>query len=127
MTPDTGTSKGAQGISTVDIDIEGGDDLSARGNIVDHEYKVKRDGEVIATVSKKWLRVRDSYGIEIRQGEGNHCSWPGPPRLTSWPGLSPHMTSAERFSRSGHTADSVDVTDRGDRSGQSRSWRRDRG
>ncbi len=52
-----------------DIDIEDGEDLSAHGNIVDHEYEVKRDDVVVATVSKKWLRVRDSYGIEIRAGE----------------------------------------------------------
>ena len=52
-----------------DRDDNGGDDHSARGNTVDHEYEVKRDGEVIATVSKKWLRVCDTYGIDIRQGE----------------------------------------------------------
>lgn len=52
-----------------DIDIEGGDDLKAHGNVVDHEYEIERDGDVIATVSKKWLRVRDTYGIEIREGE----------------------------------------------------------
>src|SRR5690242_20193657 len=52
-----------------DIDVEGSEDLSARGNVVDHEYEIKRDGDVIARVSKKWLRVRDTYGIEIRDGE----------------------------------------------------------
>ncbi len=52
-----------------DIDIEDGKDLSAHGNVVDHEYEVKRDDEVIATVSKKWFRVRDTYGVEIREGE----------------------------------------------------------
>jgi uncharacterized protein YxjI len=52
-----------------DIAIEGGEDLSTRGNVVDHEYEIKRDDDMIATVSKKWLRVRDTYGIEIRQGE----------------------------------------------------------
>ena len=52
-----------------DRDDNGGDDHSARGNTVDHEYEVKRDGEVIATVSKKWLRACDTYGIDIRQGE----------------------------------------------------------
>ena len=46
------------------IDVEGGEDLSARGNVVDHEYEIKRDGDVIATVSKKWLRVRDTAGNE---------------------------------------------------------------
>jgi len=52
-----------------DRDDNGGDDHSARGNTVDHEYEVKRDGEVIATVSMKWLRVCDTYGIDIRHGE----------------------------------------------------------
>ena len=52
-----------------DRDDNGGDDLSARGSTDDHEYEFKRDGEVIATVSKKWLRVCDTYGIDIRQGE----------------------------------------------------------
>jgi len=52
-----------------EIDIEDGEDLSARGNVLDHEYEIKRNGDVIATVSKKWLRVRDTYGIEVREGE----------------------------------------------------------
>jgi uncharacterized protein YxjI len=56
-------------VASIQEDTEGRDDLSARGSIVDDEYEVKRDGEVIATVSKKWLRVRDTYGVEIRQGE----------------------------------------------------------
>jgi len=47
------------------IEIEGGDDMSAKGNIVDHEYKIERDGEKVAEVSKRWLRVRDAYGIEV--------------------------------------------------------------
>ncbi|MFL5835630.1 MAG: hypothetical protein ACJ76K_03455 [Solirubrobacteraceae bacterium] len=33
--------------------------------MIDHEYEVKRDGDVIATVSKKWFRARETYGIEI--------------------------------------------------------------
>jgi uncharacterized protein YxjI len=51
------------------IEIDGGADLKAHGNIVDHEYEIKRDGDTVATVSKKWFRVRDTYGIEIRAGE----------------------------------------------------------
>jgi uncharacterized protein YxjI len=39
--------------------------MSAKGNIVDHEYKIERDGEKVAEVSKRWLRVRDAYGIEV--------------------------------------------------------------
>ena len=49
--------------------MEDGEDLKARGNFTDHEYEIKRDGDVVATISKKWFRVRDTYGVEIRQGE----------------------------------------------------------
>ena len=51
------------------IDVEGGDDLEAKGNIVDHEYKIERDGDKVAEVSKRWFRVRDTYGIEIADGQ----------------------------------------------------------
>ena len=47
------------------IDVEGGEDMEAKGNIVDHEYTVERGGNKVAEVSKKWFRVRDTYGIEI--------------------------------------------------------------
>ncbi len=51
------------------IEVEGGKDLEAKGNIVDHEYKIERDGDRVAEVSKRWFRVRDTYGIEIAAGE----------------------------------------------------------
>jgi uncharacterized protein YxjI len=53
------------------IEVEGGGELSAHGNIVDHEYEVERDGDKIAEVSKRWFRVRDTYGIEIAAGEND--------------------------------------------------------
>ena len=51
------------------IDVAGGDDLSAKGNIVDHEYAIERDGDKVAEVSKRWFRVRDTYGIEVAPGQ----------------------------------------------------------
>jgi uncharacterized protein YxjI len=51
------------------IEVEGGDDLEAKGNIVDHEYKIERDGDKVAEVSKRWFRIRDTYGIEIAPGQ----------------------------------------------------------
>jgi uncharacterized protein YxjI len=53
------------------IDIEDGEDLEAKGNIVDHEYKIERDGDHVAEVSKRWFRVRDTYGIQIAPGEND--------------------------------------------------------
>jgi uncharacterized protein YxjI len=51
------------------IDVEGGADLEAKGNLLDHEYEIKRDGDTVAAVSKKWFWVRDTYGVEIAAGE----------------------------------------------------------
>ena len=47
------------------IDVEAGADMKAHGNVVDHEYEIERDGDTVATISKKWLRVRESYGVEV--------------------------------------------------------------
>ena len=51
------------------IDVEDGEDMEAKGNIVDHEYKIERDGDLVAEVSRRWFRVRDTYGVEIAPGE----------------------------------------------------------
>ena len=51
------------------IDVENGEDMEAKGNIVDHEYKIERDGDEIAVVSRRWFRVRDTYGVEITPGQ----------------------------------------------------------
>ena len=47
------------------VEVEGGEDMEAKGNVVDHEYKVERGGNQVAEVSRRWFRVRDTYGIEI--------------------------------------------------------------
>ncbi len=53
------------------IELAGGGEWSAKGNIVDHEYEIERDGHKIAEVSKRWFRVRDTYGIEVAPGEND--------------------------------------------------------
>ena len=53
------------------IDVEGGQDLHAQGNFVDHEYTIERDGDKVAEVSKRWFRVRDTYGVEVAPGEND--------------------------------------------------------
>jgi uncharacterized protein YxjI len=51
------------------IAVEGGQDMEAKGNIVDHEFKIERGGDTVAEISKRWFRVRDTYGIEIAPGQ----------------------------------------------------------
>jgi uncharacterized protein YxjI len=49
--------------------IKGGPDLEVKGNILDHEYTIGEGREKVAEVSKKWFRVRDTYGVEIEPGQ----------------------------------------------------------
>jgi uncharacterized protein YxjI len=51
------------------IEVDGGEDLKAHGNIVDHEYKIERDGKTVATISKKWFRIRESYGVQMAEDQ----------------------------------------------------------
>jgi uncharacterized protein YxjI len=51
------------------VDVEGGEDLVAQGNILDHDYEIRRGGETVASVSKRWFAIRDTYGIDIAEGE----------------------------------------------------------
>jgi uncharacterized protein YxjI len=52
-----------------DIDVPGRGDLSAQGNILDHEYHIERGGRPAAIVSMRWFRLRDTYGVEVAPGE----------------------------------------------------------
>ena len=47
------------------VKIRSGPDLDVQGNILDHEYEIKDSRRKVAQVSKKWFRVRDTYGVEI--------------------------------------------------------------
>jgi uncharacterized protein YxjI len=51
------------------VDVDGGEDMEAKGNVVDHEYKIERGGDQVAEVSKRWFRVRDTYGVQITPGQ----------------------------------------------------------
>jgi uncharacterized protein YxjI len=53
------------------IHLADGRELKAKGNIVDHEYEIERDGDKIAEISKRWFRIRDTYGIEVAAGEND--------------------------------------------------------
>jgi uncharacterized protein YxjI len=51
------------------VDVANGSDLKIQGNIVDHEYEIEADGQKVAEVSKRWLRVADSYGVQVAPGQ----------------------------------------------------------
>ncbi len=43
-------------------------EISIQGNFVQHEYTFEAGGRQVAEVSKKWIRIRDTYGVEIQPG-----------------------------------------------------------
>jgi uncharacterized protein YxjI len=51
------------------VNVKGGPDLDVQGNILDHEYHIGEGRDQVAEVSKKWFRVRDTYGVEIDPGQ----------------------------------------------------------
>jgi uncharacterized protein YxjI len=51
------------------VKVKGGPDLEIQGNILDHEYRVGEGRQKVAEVSKKWFRLRDTYGVEIAPGQ----------------------------------------------------------
>jgi uncharacterized protein YxjI len=50
------------------VDRPDAPDLHVQGNVLDHEYEIERGGDTVAEISKKWFRVRDTYGVEVRTG-----------------------------------------------------------
>lgn len=53
------------------LNIQGGPDIDIQGNLLDHEYTFEQGGRKIAETSKKWFRLRDSYGVEIEPGQND--------------------------------------------------------
>ena len=51
------------------IDVPGPDDLEMRGNLFDHEYTIDRGGVEVAAVSKRWLTIRDTYAVQVADGQ----------------------------------------------------------
>jgi uncharacterized protein YxjI len=51
------------------VELAAGGSLEAQGSILDHEYQISRDGIPVANVSKRWFRVRESYGVAVAPGQ----------------------------------------------------------
>jgi uncharacterized protein YxjI len=51
------------------VDVPGPDDLEVEGDFLAHEYTFTRSGRPVAQVSKRWIALGDSYGVNIEPGE----------------------------------------------------------
>jgi len=41
------------------------------GNLLEHEFTIRRGDQTVATVSKQWLTLRETYGVDIATGEND--------------------------------------------------------
>jgi uncharacterized protein YxjI len=51
------------------VDIPGPHDLEIAGNIFEHEFEIARDGQRVATVSKRWVSLTDTYAVDVAPDE----------------------------------------------------------
>jgi len=47
-----------------------------RGSIADHEFTMERGGRRVAEASGRWLRLRETYGVEAEWARTMLWSWP---------------------------------------------------
>jgi len=53
------------------VKVRNGPDLDVQGNLLDHEYSINERRKKIAEVSKKWLSLTDTYGVEVGDGQND--------------------------------------------------------
>src|SRR5262245_33449295 len=51
------------------IAVDGAGDLEIGGDLLDHEFTITRDGQTVATISKRWLSMTTSYAVDVAPGE----------------------------------------------------------
>ncbi|MET8970183.1 MULTISPECIES: LURP-one-related/scramblase family protein [Streptomyces] len=47
------------------VTMADGTELDVSGRILDREFAVEYDGELLAHISRRWLRVRDTYAVDV--------------------------------------------------------------
>jgi len=50
------------------IDVPGPDDYEMTGSLFEHDFTIARGGQIVATISKRWVSLTDTYGVEIAPG-----------------------------------------------------------
>ncbi|WP_406200816.1 LURP-one-related family protein [Kitasatospora sp. NBC_01560] len=51
------------------VELAGGGELKIHGDLIDKDYRIENGhGDELARISRKWFRIRDTYGVEIADG-----------------------------------------------------------
>lgn len=49
-----------------------GTELDVSGKILDREFAIEYEGELLADISRRWLRVRETYGVDVVREDTDH-------------------------------------------------------
>ncbi|MEV5440109.1 LURP-one-related family protein [Streptomyces sp. NPDC052682] len=47
------------------VSLADGNELDVSGRILDREFAIEYDGELLAVISRRWITLRDTYGIDV--------------------------------------------------------------
>ena len=47
------------------VTLVDGTELDVSGKILDREFAIEYDGELLAVISRRWLHIRDTYGVDV--------------------------------------------------------------
>jgi uncharacterized protein YxjI len=53
------------------LSVAGGAELEIGGNFAGHDFTITENGQTIATISKAWISLADSYGVDIVAGQND--------------------------------------------------------
>jgi len=53
------------------ISVVGGEEMEVGGDFSGHDFTFTANGQTIATVSKAWISLADSYGVDIPEGQND--------------------------------------------------------
>jgi uncharacterized protein YxjI len=51
------------------IDVHGGGEMAISGDLFSHEFTIDRDGQTVATISRRWLSMTASYAVNVAPGQ----------------------------------------------------------
>ncbi|KOG85847.1 LURP-one-related/scramblase family protein [Streptomyces varsoviensis] len=47
------------------VELSDGTELDVSGDVLDKEYGIEYDGELLAHISRKWFRLRETYAVNV--------------------------------------------------------------
>ncbi|MFH8794080.1 LURP-one-related/scramblase family protein [Streptomyces sp. NPDC017941] len=53
------------------VALADGSELDVSGKILDREFAVEYEGELLADISRRWFTVRDAYGVQITREDAD--------------------------------------------------------